>query len=123
MFADHSGRSCRTETKTVRVEADAAELGNPFDIDERGWLPKAGVELNKQVRAAGENTCTRISLDEPYCFRHGPRRLVTYSGHPEMIRHDCDALPPLEPGGTSKADRQQYYWTEDERRGRKDRGV
>src|SRR4026208_2105655 len=87
MFADHSGRSCRAERKPARVDADADQLGNPFDIDERGWLPKAGAELNKQVRAAGKNARPRISLDEAYCFRHGPRRLVTYSGHPEMIRH------------------------------------
>jgi hypothetical protein len=103
MFADHSGRSCRAETQTARVDADADQLGNPFDIDERGWLPKAGAELNKQVRAAGKNARPRISLDEAYCFRHGPRRLVTYSGHPEMIRHACDALTLLDLNDTRLA--------------------
>src|SRR6185436_21085548 len=92
MFADHGGRGCGAKTQTAGVDTDADELGNPFDVDERGRLPKAGAELNKQVRAAGKDPRTRISLDEAYRFRHRPRRLVTYSGHPEMIRHDCDGL-------------------------------
>ena len=57
------------------------ELGNAFDVDERGRLPQAGAELNQQVGSARENAGVGIGLHESHGIGNGSGCFVADGGH------------------------------------------